>query len=79
MARVNSYVTTAAVLSGLGWWWFVGVGVCVFGVGVGVFVYVVPLANAFLCFAQQSHSLCLSSAICLFYRVWLGWLFEYSV
>lgn len=31
----ESYVTTAAVLSGLGWWWLVGAGVCVFGVGVG--------------------------------------------
>lgn len=49
VARVNSYVTTAAVLSGLGWWWLVGVGVCVFG--AGVFVY-----RCFLCFAQRPLS-----------------------
>lgn len=33
MARVNSYVTTAAVLSGLGWRWLVGVVFVCLGLG----------------------------------------------
>lgn len=31
-----------------------------------------PLANAFLCFAQQPHSLCLPAAVCFIGFDWDG-------